>query len=85
MRPDRIRAHLRKQPFQPIRVFVSDGSYYDVGHPELMLVARTGVVIALASGDDRIPDIVADLDPMHVTRIEPIDGKKPKAKKRRGE
>ena len=78
MRPTAIRAHLRKQPFRPIRVYVSDGSSYDVRHPELMFVTETEVIIALDPGNDAIPERSVYCDPIHVTRIEPLDGKKRK-------
>jgi len=81
MRPDEIRAHLRKQPFRPIRIFVSDGSSYDVRHPESALVTRTEVVIALDPGNDDIPERSAYCDPIHITRIEPLDGRKAKRSK----
>lgn len=83
-RPHRIRARLRRQPFLPIRVFVSDGSYYDVRHPGLMVVNRTAVVIGLGLGDDQLPETLTDIDPVHITHIEPIDGKRARAKKRSG-
>ena len=75
MRPDDIRAHLHKQPFQPIRVFVSDGSSYDVVHHDFMLVSRTEVIIGLSASADELPDKKAYLDPVHITRIEPINGR----------
>jgi hypothetical protein len=78
MRADRIRAHLRKEPFRPLRACVSDGSSYDVRHPELMLVTRTEVVIALDPGNDAVPARPVYCDPVHVTRIEPLDGDKRK-------
>ena len=34
MRPEAIRELLVKRPFQPFRLFVSDGMVYDIGHPE---------------------------------------------------
>ena len=34
MRPDAILKLLRKRPFFPFRVYVSDGAIYDVTHPE---------------------------------------------------
>ena len=85
MRPEAIRAHLRKEPFRPIRVYLSDGSSYDVGHPEMMLVTRIDVVIALDSGDDELPERSVYCDPIHITRIELLNGAKRKrsAKKRR--
>lgn len=77
MRPDEIRAHHHKQPFQPIRVFVSDGSYYDVRHPELMMVSRAEIVIGLEPDKRIMPERNAYIDPVHVTRIEPINGAGP--------
>ena len=74
MRPNEIRVHLIKAPFQPIRIYVSDGSFYDVRHPEVAAVSRAEVVIGLRVGDDRLPERFAYCDPVHITRIEPIDG-----------
>ena len=74
MRADEIRAHLRRQPFRPIRVHISDGSSYEVPHPEFAFVSRNEVVIGLDSGDDEIPERSVYCDPIHITRIEPIDG-----------
>ncbi len=78
MRAEQIRAHLRREPFLPIRVYVSDGSSYDVRHPELMFVSRSEIVIGLDTRDDEIPDRSVYCDPVHITRIEPLDGPKPK-------
>ena len=74
MRPKDIKAHLRKQPFQPIRVYVSDGSHYDVRHPEMMMVGQTEVVIGLGPSEEKVFEEFAYCDPVHITRIEPIDG-----------
>ncbi len=73
MRPDEIRAHLRREPFRPIRIFISDGSSYDVRHPELMFISRTEVVIGLDAGEDELPERSVSCDPRHITRIEPVD------------
>lgn len=75
MRPNDIIQHVRKQPFQPVRVFISDGSSYDIRHPEMMMVGRSEVVIGLLSNGDDIYDRFAYCDPVHITRIEPINGK----------
>ncbi len=83
MEPEKIRAHLRRQPFLPIRVYISDGSSYDVRHPEMMLVARMEVVIAIDPGNDNVPERSAYCDPMHITRIEPLDAAKRKRTSRR--
>ncbi len=75
MRPEEIRDHVRRQPFEPFRVFVSDGSSDTVKHPELIYVSRGEVVIAQELGEGDIPERSAYIDPVHVTRIEPVDGR----------
>ena len=83
MSPDRILDHLRRQPFRPIRIYLSEGSSYEVAHPELALVTRREVVIALPEAEGALPDRSVFCDPLHITRIEPIDGAKPKGKSRK--
>ncbi len=83
MRLDDIRAHIRKHPFQPIRVYVSDGSHYDVLHHDFMIVGRSEVVIGLASDPEDFPQQKAFIDPVHITRIEPINGKKARSNGRK--
>ena len=84
MRLDEIRTHLHKHPFIPIRVFVSDGSHYDVHHPDFMLLSRAEVVIGLNAGADQFPERNAYVDPVHITRIEPINGKQARGSGRQG-
>jgi hypothetical protein len=74
MRPKDIRAHLRKHPFRPIRIYLSDGAEYEVRHPEMMLVTQTEVVIGLDPGEHDLPENAVYCDPVHITRIRPIDG-----------
>ena len=74
MRPARIRDHLKTQPFHPIRVHMSDGSSYDVRHPEMAFVTTTQLMIALKMSVEDLPDKVIFCDPVHVTRIEPFNG-----------
>lgn len=84
MRLEEIRTHLHKHAFTPIRVFISDGAFYDVHHPDFMLLSRAEVVIGLNAGTDQFPERNAYVDPVHITRIEPVNGMrlKPKRKSR---
>ena len=75
MTPESIQEHLRRQPFQPFRVFLSDGSDNDARHPEMVFVMRREVVIALHPRGGQLPDRAVDCDPTHITRIEPINGR----------
>lgn len=73
MSPEQIVNHLRRQPFLPIRIHMSDGSSYDVRHPEMALVTRREVTIALPPAEGELPERSVYCDPLHITRIEPID------------
>ena len=61
----------RERPFRPLRIFISDGEAYEVRHPEMMLVTRTKVVIALPNGED-VPENTVYCDPVHITRVVPM-------------
>ena len=47
MHPDDIVAALRRKPFIPFRLHVADGSFFDVRHPELLLVTMRSAFIAI--------------------------------------
>lgn len=63
----------RARPFRPLHIFLSDGQGYEVRHPEMMLVTRTKVVIALPNGGG-VPEQTVFCDPVHITRVVPIEG-----------
>ncbi len=52
---------------------MSDGSNYEVRHPELAIVQRREVIIALPQVRDQVAERLAYCDPLHITRIEPSD------------
>ncbi len=82
MRAEQVRSHLRKQPFVPIRIFLSDGATYDVRHPEMALVSRVEVVVGLEPTEDGVFRRFAYCDPVHITHIEPLNGIKPKPRRK---
>lgn len=83
MSPIQILAHLRKQPFRPIRMCMSDGSTYDVLHPENAAVSRTEVAVAVAEADEEVPERMVYCEPLHITRIVPLDGSRSKRPSRK--
>ena len=65
-----IRLRLAARPFEPFRIMTSSGEGYEVRHPEMAIVTKTEIVIALPDADG-IPSrlqLVATLD---VTALEP--------------
>ena len=59
MTPETLQGHLRRQPFQPFRMFLSDGSTHDVRHPEMALLTRREVVLALPQNRKSFPERLA--------------------------
>lgn len=73
---DSLRSLVRRRPFKPFRLFVSDGAGYDVRHPDLIMTSQTEAVIGLPPVTNPTPDAVerfAWIDLDHITRVEPLD------------
>ncbi|MBL8799568.1 MAG: hypothetical protein JNM56_37140 [Planctomycetia bacterium] len=71
MNAEEIRKELRRQPFVPLRFYLSDGKTYEVKHPEMVFLTRSwmyvGVESKLGSGVAEDHDLVSL---MHVVRVE---------------
>lgn len=66
---------LRQRPFQAFRIHVSDGTVYEIRHPEIMLVGRSKAYVFFPPEGSALPavdrfEIVALL---HITRLEPVE------------
>ena len=85
MRANEIIKILREPPFTGLRIYISDGSSYEVYHPDMMLVTERKVYIALPpSRMDAVPGGAVHCDPVHITRIEPLnDKRRPSRRSRR--
>jgi hypothetical protein len=75
MSPESLQERVLQHPFEPFRVCLSDGAICEVRHPEMMLVTRRQVIIALPRPGEEIARHVVYCDPLHITRIEPINGR----------
>lgn len=72
MIPSQIREHLKRVPFRPLRICLSDGSSHDVRHPEHALVTKYNVAIAIGTESGELPERLVCYDPARVIRIEPV-------------
>lgn len=80
MRTTEIENQLRHRPFVPFRLRMSDGTAFDVRHPEMLLVSRTIVALAIHSPRARQPEAIVLCDPVHIIRIEPATNGRSKAR-----
>jgi hypothetical protein len=83
MRRDELVKALRLSPFQPFRLYVSDGGTFDIRHPEMLMVSRHSAIVGLlgraesSSSEEGYPAIerFTTLDLLHITRIEELQGR----------
>ena len=74
MHAEEVRAHVRQHPFVPFRLYVSDGARYDVLHHDFVFVTARRIMVAIgAPTADHLPQRSVEIDPLHITRIEPLD------------
>ena len=77
-----IRKHLVRQPFRPFRIWLSDGHTLDVRHPDMCILTPNLVYVGIPDpNEEGVAAEVVDCAILHVTRIEPINGKPAKAKR----
>jgi hypothetical protein len=54
MSPQELREAQKRQPFEPFRIVLADGSSYDIYHPELLWVGQRSVIVGLTSHPGQI-------------------------------
>ncbi len=74
MHPDDLLSAVRRQPFVPFRLHVSDGSSYDVRHPETILVSRRAAVLAIPDDPAHPAERLVTVAIIHVSRFEELTG-----------
>lgn len=62
---------LGRQPFEPFCVRLSSGDAYEVRHPEMALLLRNGIYVAIPNGGDDLPAEAAWCSLLHVAAVEP--------------
>ena len=68
-------ARVRDKAFVPFRLCMSDGRSFEVRHLEVVIVSRRVIVVAVHQPRARLPETVTWCDPVHIIRIEPLDGR----------
>jgi hypothetical protein len=74
LRPEEVQAFQRKTPFEPFRVHLSDGTTYDVKHPELIMVGERSVVIGVPRSENggTVYHRSETVALIHIVRLVPI-------------
>ena len=53
MTADAIFTRLRRKPFVPFRLILSSGTPYDILHPEMLFISKSGLTVAIYDKDQR--------------------------------
>jgi len=72
MDADKLHALLRRRPFEPFRLCISDQAHYDILHPEQVLLSRRSAHVGIGPNGEGPFQRVAIVALLHVTRVEPI-------------
>ncbi len=64
---------LRRRPFETVRVHVSDGSHYDIRHPDQAIVTKRELYVGVSPIENHAYLKVDTISNMHITRLEFID------------
>ena len=68
MNPDEIRERFRRDPFEPFRIQITSGAYYDIVDPNSIALGRRRMFIAFSDEADRW----AELSYLHVAAPESL-------------
>jgi len=75
MAPEDIVEAVRRRPFAPFRITLTEGRTYEVRHPELCMVGRRAVIVGIVSpgrSGERF-DRSVTIDLLHIVKLEPVD------------
>jgi hypothetical protein len=75
MDPKELAGAVRRRPFIPFRLTLTEGSTYDVRHPEFCMVGKRSAIVGLAALEetDYLFERSVTLDLLHVVKLEPLE------------
>ena len=77
MTADAVFARLRRRPFVPFRLILTSGTTYDILHPEMLFVSKSGLTVAIYDRDqppspEQIPMREALVSFLHIAASEDL-------------
>ena len=74
MNANALRELLRQKPFTPFELILSSGDRFPVMHPEMMLLMKERVLLALpAPGREELPDRYETISYLHIAAASPLE------------
>lgn len=74
MNANALRELLRQKPFTPFELILSSGDRFLVMHPEMMLLMKERVILALPTpGREELPDRYETISYLHIAAASPLE------------
>jgi hypothetical protein len=74
MAPEELRDMLRKTPFEPFRLVMTDGIGYEIRHPDLLWVGQRSAMVGLTGDPAKtLYERTIKVDLLHVIRLELLE------------
>jgi hypothetical protein len=67
MNADTIKDYLRREPFEPFMIRMSNGEVYEIRHPECALVMKTKVIVGYPEEDRSVTCAL-----VHISSVEAL-------------
>ena len=67
---DTIKAMLTRRPFETMRIKMSNGEVFEIRHPEMASLAKTGLVVILPETDGGPSDRFEVCSYLHIASVE---------------
>ncbi len=85
MAPEDLRNTLKQTPFEPFRLVMTDGKFFEIRHPDLLLLGKRAAVVGLTGQPDQtLYEQTVKVDLLHIIRIEPLPSSLPTPKNSSG-
>jgi hypothetical protein len=74
MNPEELRSVLRQQPFEPFRLVLTDGTGYEIRHPDLLWVGRSTAMVGLTGEPGQtFYERAVRVTLIRIVRLEPLE------------
>ena len=78
MSHEELKVRMQQRPFVPFRIVLTEGTPYDIRHPELFMLGKRSATIGLAKDPEQtFYDATVLVDLFHIVRLEPLDAATP--------
>jgi hypothetical protein len=70
-----LRALLTRRPFEPMRVKMSNGESFEIRHPEMATLTKTGLIVVLPEPDGSPSERFEVCSYLHIASVETAAGR----------